>query len=128
MDGVMLVRGVCGRGVEVSGLAWWRESRGARRVLWVFDGLSFQASAPGLPEEALQVTTSLHLPGNRHLLIRGSGTQAAPEANNRPRYRCCGGERQCKRNRTTESWLYPWWLNADGLGRECKKCTRGRLS
>jgi hypothetical protein len=28
VDGVMLVRGFCGRVVEVSGLAWWRESRG----------------------------------------------------------------------------------------------------
>lgn len=52
---------------------------GARGFMGV-DGLLFQASAPGLPEEALQVTTPRPLPGKRHLPIRGSGTQAAPEA------------------------------------------------
>lgn len=52
---------------------------GARGFMGV-DGLLFQASAHGLPEEALQVTTSLHLPGTRHLPTRRSATQAATEA------------------------------------------------
>lgn len=52
----------------------------------------FKQSAPGLPEEALQLTTSPHLLGNRHLPIRGSGTQAATEVNNHTPHRCRGGE------------------------------------